>query len=73
MNVSEYISNTRTLSDTRPSLDLYSKYYSYVRDALDGKFHLPELEIVYSLQRTSEIVNLDGKTYLIYVNILVKP
>jgi hypothetical protein len=66
MDIDEYISLTRTISNREPVIDMYQSLYKLISKAFGNSVNLPKLKIVYSLQRTSEIVNISGVRYLIY-------
>jgi hypothetical protein len=66
MNLSEYISVTRTVSDKAPSDFIYKRFYQRVLNAFDRPNLLPELKVVYTLQRSTEVMVLSGKEYLLY-------
>ena len=66
MDLSEYISVTRTVSDTEPSEFVYKLFYQRIMNAFDQPDLLPELQLVYTLQRSTEVMVLSRKEYLLY-------
>jgi len=67
MTLDEYILLTRTLSSNSPPLEaMYAKYYKIILSIFGNSPSLPKLKVIYSLQRSAEIIDLSGKEFLIY-------
>lgn len=66
MNFDEYINATRTISNRTPNSHLYIPHYQVIKEAFGFGVSLPVLKIVYSIQKSTEIVELDDGLFLIY-------
>lgn len=68
MDIDEYITISRTLSDRKINAfkPLYEDRYKSLLKILNMNVQSPIFKLVYSLQRSAEIVTLRGTDYLVY-------